>query len=161
MPLAVQASPAVGFVAGQTKVAVQSHCLAAVLAAPAVPPGNMPPPPTGRRQLQLIPVYAQVDCMPLSVQALASAGADAGHPAGLFGSPMEAPPVEPVPDRPPVEVLPPAPGVPSPPSSEPPQAATNAKPATSKPLIPYRRAFMTSSSAGPRAHRLRANHRFH
>jgi hypothetical protein len=162
VPLAgVHASPTVGLVAGQIKVAEQSHCRVAVLPAPAVPPGN-PPPPGARTQLQLIPLYAQVDWTPLSVQALASAGADPGQAAGLFGTPVELPPVEPVPDRPPVEVLPPAPGVPSPPSSvEPPQAATNAKPATSKPLIPYRRAFMTSSSAGPRARRLRANHRFH
>ena len=160
MPLAgVQASPVVGFAAGQTRVAVQSHCRVAVLPAPAVPPGKMPPPPSARTQLQLIPLYAQGDCAPLSVQAVASAGTDAGQPAGLLGAPVEPPPT---PERPPLEFLPPAPGVPSPPSSvEPPQAATNAKPATSKPLIPYRRAFMTSSSAGPRARKLRANHRFH
>src|SRR4051812_6418814 len=103
MPLAgVQASPVVGFAAGQTKAAVQSHCRAAVVPPPAVPPGNTPPPPE-RAQLQLVPLYLQVDCMPLSVQALASAGADAGHPAGLFGTPVALPPA---PERPPLAVLP-------------------------------------------------------
>src|ERR1041384_2766112 len=101
-----------------------------------MPPGNIPPPPRIRTQLQLMPVYSQVDCMPLSVQALAFAGAVAGQ-AGLFGTPVE-PPTEP-PERPPVEVLPPAPGLPplaSLSSAEPPQAATNAKPVKSKQLIP-------------------------
>jgi len=45
------------------------------------PPGRVPPPV--RTQAQLVPVYAQVDCVPVRVQAVAFAGAVAGQ-SGLF-----------------------------------------------------------------------------